>query len=774
MNGWRRGIFIAAAAWLAGWGLPHLLRLPWRSRAAVPPPALKEVAAAAEKILAQRCYQCHGPDKQEADLRLDDLKRLVQRQAIVPGDSAASLLLHMVSGTTPQMPPDAPLSAEEVATLRRWVDEVISTLPIANEPFANAHWAFRKPELPAVPSVATQGWARNEIDRFVLARLEQEQLAPSPATDRATFIRRVSLDLIGVPPTIAEVNEFVQDSTDDATEKLVDRLLASPQFGEHWGRFWLDLARYADSNGYHRDLQRQMWMYRDWVIEAFNRNLPFDQFTVEQLAGDLLPNPSNRQLVATGFHRNSMYNQEGGAVEREFRVKAIVDRVEVTSAVWLATTMQCAQCHNHPNEPITQREFYELFAFFNNSRDQGSGKNVVPLPMLLFPSDAEKKELDRLESLVAERCNQIEKECDDLEKDEEYRRLEEARDKHKRQIRSTMIMGEEVKPTETHVLLRGDYERPGPRVRPNVPRIWPRLPDDAPRNRLGLALWIVSPDNPLTARVTVNRFWEKIFGIGLVESSQDFGTQGMPPSHPELLDWLATEFQNGWNVKSLLRRIVTSATYRQTSVAGDELLARDPRNRWMSRGPRFRLEGETLRDNALAISGLLSRKIGGPSVFPPQPANLWKDIEINYENDLTWKESSGPDRYRRGMYTFWRRSMAYPSFLLFDAPSREHCTVSRQRTSTPLQALVMLNDPAFIEAAEALASRLTHECDGSTADRIAHGLRLCLAREPSAEEINVLVRLFDSERQAGQGSDHTAWNVVSNVLLNMHATICKW
>ncbi len=771
MSGWLRGVVIAAAVGVAAWGLS---RLPWRSRVAIPPPRFETVSTAAEKILAQRCQRCHGPDRQEADLRVDDLKLLVQRQAIVPGDSAASLLWHMVSGDSPQMPPDDPLSADEIATLKSWIDEVIPTLPLASESLASIHWAFRKPERPAVPSVKAEQWSRNEVDRFVLARLEHEQLATAPEADRATFIRRVSLDLVGVPPTPEEVRDFLENTAEDAVEQLVDRLLASPQFGEHWGHFWLDLARYADTHGYHRDQQRQMWMYRDWVIGAFNRNVPFDQFTVEQLAGDLLPKPSTRQLVATGFHRNSMFNQESGADELEFRVKAIVDRVEVTSAVWLATTMQCAQCHNHPNEQISQREFYELFAFFNNSVDRGAGKDAVPFPMILFHSPSEKQELDRLEELVAQRREQVVNECGELAKDDELRQREEARDQFKRRLPSTMVMKEESEPRETHVFLRGDHERLGPRVRPNVPRIWPRLPDDAPRNRLGLAMWLVSPDHPLTARVTVNRFWEKLFGTGLVETSQDFGTQGMKPSHPELLDWLATEFQRDWNIKRTLRLMLTSATYRQTSAVREEVLTRDPTNRWLSRGPRFRLEAETLRDNALTISGLLSRKIGGPSVFPPQPANLWKDIEINYENDLVWLDSTGPERHRRGMYTFWRRSMAYPSFVLFDAPSREHCTVSRGRTSTPLQSLVLLNDPTFLEAAEALATRLTTECDGSTAERIAFGLRLCLAREPSTGEINVLVQLFDKERQAGQGGDADAWKVVANVLLNLHATICKW
>ena len=767
----RRGVLLVVAIALAGLALP---RSPWRAMKNVRATDLTEIATAAERVLVQRCQQCHGADKQEADLRLDDIQQLVQRQIIIPGDSAASLLLHMVSGDKPQMPPNDPLSAKEIAVLRQWVDEVVPTLPAANQQIASAHWSFRKPERPALPHVETTAWARNEIDQFVLARLEQEELSPSAEVERATFIRRVSLDLIGIPPTIGEVDEFLHDPEEDAVERLVDRLLASPQYGEQWGRHWLDLARYADTHGYHRDLQRQIWMYRDWVISAFNRNLPFDQFTVEQLAGDLLASPSKRQLIATGFHRNSMYNQEGGADEMEFRVKAIVDRVEVTSAVWLGMTMQCAQCHNHPNDPITQREFYELYAFFNSSLDRGAGKDVAPFPLLMFSTESEKAELNRLEAHVAERRVQAEKESGDLTQDEELHRRAVARDKYRAGIRSTMIMSEEAKPQPTHVLLRGDHERPGPRVHPNVPRIWPRLPADAPRNRLGLAMWLVSPENPLTARVTVNRFWEKLFGIGLVETSHDFGTQGLPPSHPELLDCLATEFQTGWDVKRQLRMIVTSATYRQTSAVSDELLACDPKNRWMSRGPRYRLEAETIRDNALAISGLLSRQIGGPSVFPPQPANLWKDIEINYENDLAWNDSAGSDRYRRGTYTFWRRSMAYPSLVLFDAPSREHCTVSRFRTSTPLQALALLNDPVFTEAAEALASRLTTECDGSTADRIAYGLRLCLARGPTEDEITILVRLFETERDSRQGNEHNAWNVVANVLLNLHATISNW
>jgi hypothetical protein len=675
----------------------------------------------------------------------------------------------------------------------------------AKKPAAAEHWAYRKPVRPPLPAVKNAAWVRNGIDFFVLARLEQEGLAPSPEADRATLIRRVSLDLIGLPPTVAEVDAFLADARPDAYERLVDRLLASPRYGERWARPWLDLARYADTNGYEKDKPRTIWLWRDWVIAAINADLPFDQFTVEQLAGDLLPKATAWQKVATGFHRNSMLNDEGGIDAEEFRVVAVKDRVDATATAWLGTTLDCAQCHNHKYDPFTQEEYYRFFAFFNQTADTGVGNgpeiSVETRDVALRREriDAELAALDRkLKELTDRKAPQADvKRVRDRMADKLAEMLN---------VRppTTMVMQEVAKPRPNHVLRRGNFRQKGKKVEPGAPAVLHPFPKDAPRNRLGLARWLVSPDNPLVGRVTVNRHWQVFFGRGLVRTPEDFGTQGERPTHPELLDWLAVEFTRpasgereppGWSLKRLHRLIVTSATYRQSSRLTPGLRLRDPYNVLYARGPRLRVEYETLRDLALSAGGLLGQKIGGPSVMPPQPPGVWENSFGFYDlPNFRWKDATGDDRYRRGLYIFLRRSALYPTFKMFDAPSREVCSVRRPRTNTPLQALATLNDPVFMEAACGLAKRALTEPKGDVRERAAFAFRVCVARPPQPREVEKLAALYEKAlakyradpkaaatlvkhcRVNADGmkvEELAAWTVVANVLLNLDETITK-
>jgi hypothetical protein len=744
-------------------------------------------------ILSNRCFKCHGPDLKKGGLDLQTretaLKELRSGHiAIVPGNSMESELIQRISSPDEieRMPPKGkgePLTPEQIAKFRAWIDQGARY---------EEHWSYVKPERPPYPTVQNQAWVRNGIDYFVLARLEREGLSPSPEADRATLIRRVSLDLTGLPPTIPEVDAFLSDQSPDAYEKVVDRLLASVHYGERQARPWLDQARYADTNGYEKDERRTIWPYRDWVINAFNRDLPFDQFTIEQIAGDLLPNATLEQQIATGFHRNTMVNTEGGTDDEEFRVAALVDRVNTTMEVWMGTTMACAQCHNHKFDPFTQAEYYRLFAFFNTTADQGRSNE----PQLALPTaeQAARKRQVRAEiarhavALVLSRpllgaalLTPVRERVVALQKQEASIRLA-----------TTLVMKELPTPRPTHVLIRGNHNRKGDPVTAGVPaKLHPRAPGQ-PGNRLTLARWLVDPNNPLVGRVTMNRFWAQYFGRGFVETSEDFGAQGELPTHPELLDWLATEFvRQKWSTKAMHKLIVTSATYRQSSRVTRELYERDPYNRLFARGPRFRMEGEMVRDNALAISGLLNRKVGGPSVFPSQPDGVWNNP---YSGDK-WVTSTNGDQYRRGLYTFWRRTAPYAAFVAFDAPSREVCCERRPRTNTPLQALATLNDKAFLEPAGALARQMMAEVKGSDTDRAIYGFRLCVARTPSVAELNHLLELYrenlekykqepDAARaMAANGlakppkeldtAELAAWTVIANVLLNLDETITK-
>ena len=653
-------------------------------------------------ILLKNCVPCHGPDAEarQANLRLDVREGAVADrggyQAIVPGSPKSSRAFQRITheAEVARMPPPATgkaLRDEEIQLIRQWIEQGANY---------DEHWSFTPPIRHPLPAVRNSSWPKNEIDHFVLARLEEEGLSPSPEAGPHTLIRRLYLDLIGLPPTPAQVVAFVEDKKPGAYEHLVDELFNSPRYGERWARVWLDLARYADSKGYESDSLRSIWPYRDWVIRALNDNMPYDRFTLEQIAGDLLPVPTRNQLIATGFHRNTPTNSEGGTDDEEFRVLAVKDRVSTTMQVWMGLTAGCAQCHDHKYDPLTQREFYQLYAFFNQSADSDQRDDRPSLDV---------------------------------------------------GSATTLIMRElpEADRRGTHIHERGNFLQKGERVEPDVPKAFHPFPEGVERTRLGLAKWIVDEDNPLTARVGVNRCWAQLFGAGLVPTEEDFGSQGAPPTHPKLLDWMATEFiRLDWDLKAMLKLMVMSATYRQSSEVTPELLDQDRLNRLLARGSRYRLEAEMVRDQALMLSGLLSDKMFGPPVMPWQPEGVWNPV---YSNEQ-WKTSPGEDRYRRAVYTLWRRSTPYPSLITFDAPSRETCTLRRIHTNTPLQALVALNDPVYVEAAESLAERIERKGGDSVADRAEYALRLCLARPPTPSEIERAAQLY---RDAG---DHFAAN----------------
>ncbi|MGI9240679.1 MAG: PSD1 and planctomycete cytochrome C domain-containing protein [Verrucomicrobiales bacterium] len=871
-------------------------------------------------ILAEACFNCHGADanSRKAKLRLDIAEGATAERKggitpIVPGKPGESELVARVNADDPdeQMPPQdhaRQLDEREREILSKWIEEGAEY---------QGHWAFIKPERVEV---------KHGIDSFIAAKLRGAGLRPNPPADRATLIRRLSLDLNGLPPTPEEVSDFVNDTSTDAYEKVVDRLLASPRYGERMAMRWLDGARYADSHGYQADWERYQWPWRDWVISAYNDNMPFDQFTVEQLAGDLLPNASTNQIVATGFNRNHRVNTEGGAIAAEWLIENTIDRVETTSAVWLGLTFGCARCHDHKYDPISQREFYQFFSFFHNVPEGGTGAgkqgNFAPVIRIPAPDEdakiaavekkitAAKRDLIKVEAKFtdhaapASQWHAVEKvkltstggakmkrlaegsflATGKRPKKDTYKiRLPErskditgimieaipdatltagglarsvngnfvlsgisskrlkfssasasyeqkgwpikntldgksntgwAVDGHaKKEIKqavfrlaepaeaplefqlefkaldghiagrvkiyttstaspvvpgttpvhpdvqnargrlakleaekasiisagaTVMVMREMPKPRDAFILDRGEYDKPTEKVTAGLPAAFPPMPDGEAMNRLGLARWISSPDNPLTARVQVNRYWEMLFGTGLVASSENFGTQAEWPSHPELLDWLATEFvELGWDTKALLKTIVMSKTYQQGSETDPEKTQADPYNRLLSRGPRFRIQAELVRDQALYVSGLLQEKLGGPSVRPYQPDGIWNEFNF-YGNLRNYKHDKGDDLYRRSLYTIWKRTAAPPGMTLFDMPSRETCTVKRSRTNTPLQALALLNEITYVEAARALAEDMVGNGGDTVAEQITYGFRKATCRQPSASELATL------------------------------------
>ena len=836
-------------------------------------------------ILASKCFRCHGPDveQRQGDLRLDIEEGA--RRAIVAGEIEQSPLIQRITSEdadTRMPPPDSneQLSTPEISLLTTWISQGADY---------SVHWSFDKPH-PPQPPVHEMPGGHNEIDAFVAKRLAGAGLRPSSEADQTTLIRRLSLDLTGLPPTIEEVDRFLADERPAAYERLVDRLLASPRYGERMAQDWLDLARYGDTNGYENDSDRQMWLYRDWVINAFNANMPFDQFTREQIAGDLLPEPNNSQKIASGFNRNTTYNEEGGADGEEFMVVYAVERASTTATVFLGLTLGCAQCHEHKYDPISQKEFYEFYAFFNSvDGEKGATGHDIPLPPLLsLPTEKQAAELANTRSQLTAVRTRIKDELANIktttdsvlketrresdsgsdgvaeerkEKGEEkpkrlffdsqlawerYERdkeksdlpkellglvklAESKRDESQRErlrdyfvqhayapareifeplntreaelqkrvqaieksIPTTMVMKEMAERRPAYLLVRGDFQQKGDQVEPNVPAIFPPLPIDQPRNRLGLAHWLTDANNPLVARVAVNRLWKHLFGAGIVRTIEDFGVRGDYPSHSQLLDWLAAEFVNSdWDVKAMQKKIVLSATYRQSSRYRPAAAKVDPFNRLLARQNRFRLTGEEIRDTGLAVSGLMHDELGGPSVFPYQPEGYYSD-----KGRWKWNRSEGSRLYRRGLYTFWRRTTTYPTFSIFDAPSRETCTVERPRTNTPLQALVTLNDPMFVEAARVLAERILREGGDSWQAQVRFAFRTVLAREPDATERAVLTKIYDDQfakysadldaaaalvkqgaYPVSAGVDPVVvatWTTVANVLLNLDETVTR-
>jgi hypothetical protein len=980
-------------------------------------------------ILSDKCYTCHGPDKgnRKTQLRFDieasAKADLGGRFAIVPGDENRSEIIRRITSENKamRMPPvysGSTLSAHEISLIREWVKEGAQW---------QKHWSFIPPKRPDPPHVGRPDLVRNPIDAFVLARLSQKGMAPSPEAERAILIRRVSLDLTGIPPTPAEVDAFLADRSPNAFEKLADRLLASPRYGERMAAWWLDAARYADTNGYQTDGERSMWRWRDWVIGAFNRNMPYDQFTIEQLAGDMLPNATLEQKIASGFNRNHRGNGEGGIVPEEYAVEYVVDRVDTTSTVWLGLTVGCARCHDHKYDPIAQKEFYQLYAYFNNIPERGMAfKYGNSPPFIQAPTPAQQAQLRELDQKVADSEQRFkgmraaveraqrewEKSLDHSSKldwsitedlvaqhgleqldgksfanagdvanfgfydkftlaawvypeeangailtraqdvdqgsgyglylkdgkvaavmvlrwlddgarleteaalplhrwshvaltydgsrladgiaiyingerqkvkvsldvinqtfavkeplrigggggpenrfhgsvdevriyntaltagqaavlamrdsiaaiaaidpvkrsraqsdklrlcfldrfapeeiQQAWRQLQAVRRERQRMVESfptVMVMQERPQPRDAFVLARGAYDKPKEKVSRGVPAALPPLPPDAPNNRLGLARWIASSSNPLTARVLVNRLWQMYFGVGIVKTVEDFGSQGEWPTNPELLDWLATEFmRTGWDVKSIVKTIVTSATYRQSSVETDTMKRDDPENRLMARGPRFRMPAEMVRDQALAISGLLVEKIGGPSVKPYQPAGLWKELSGGED----YKQGKGEDLYRRSMYTFWKRAVSPPEMMTFDAAGRETCVVRETRTNTPLQALTLMNDVTYLEAARVMAQRMLSEGGATPVERVRFAYRLATARSLSPRMSAALLDSFHHSLDRFQTNTELArkfisvgespvdgkWNVselaaystVASLILNMDETVTK-
>ncbi|HEY4312968.1 MAG TPA: PSD1 and planctomycete cytochrome C domain-containing protein [Pirellulales bacterium] len=813
-------------------------------------------------ILASHCFQCHGADDaaRQAGLRLDEAAAAVAplasgHRAIVPGQPDESELIARITASDADtaMPPaetGKKLSAAEIKTLRDWIG--------AGANYAK-HWAYVKPARPTLPALRDATWPRGAIDQFVLTRLEAEGLTPSPPADREILIRRLSLDLLGLPPTPAEVQAFASDARPEAYTELVDRLLTKPDYGERWAAVWLDLARYADSQGYAPDGPRTIWRWRDWVIQALNNNMPYDRFTIEQLAGDLLPDATTMQIAATGFQRNTQLNTEGGVNLEEFRHAAVVDRVNTTFAVWMGTTMVCAQCHHHKYDPFSQRDYYQIFSIFNNTDDFNTDNPVLDTPRvgrdLDFAQvktelvvaqrqwddatklrDATQPDWEQtfaakpssesaakeggsgeagstpaavpgalpkeiVEILAVAQDNRDKKQQEKLQSyhrrlSSDWKavndRLESLKDNLEK-ISSTVPIMRDGTPRPSFVYLRGEYQSPGEAVTPGVPAALHPAPSDAKLDRLGLARWLVDAENPLTARVAVNRLWQELFGTGIVETAEEFGTQGEPPSHPELLDWLAVEYrESGWNTKHLLRLIVTSATYQQSAAVNASLVERDPHNRLLARGPHLRLSAEMLRDQALFVSGLLSTTMYGPPVQPPQPS---LGLAAAFGGSTDWKTSDGEDSHRRAIYTRWRRNLPYPSIVAFDAPERNVCAVRRMRTNTPLQALVTLNDPVFVECAQALARRAIRANATSETDRAAWLFRQTVGRSPSPAEAQ---RLADLQVQARttlerdpakadalatkplgplpegiSAADAAAWTVVANVVLNLDETLTK-
>jgi len=775
-------------------------------------------------ILAARCLVCHGPDEgsRQAGLRLDNRSSAITpaesgTPSIVPGEADKSPLINRIVSTDAdvRMPPadsGPPLSRQEISILRQWI--------AAGAPYSE-HWSFRPVAHQAMPTVHDATWLRNPIDGFSLARLEHAKVAPSPPPARETLVRRLFLDLLGLPPSPEEAVALNADDHPDAYERLVDRLLASPHFGERFGRHWLDLAHYADSDGYLGDaLRPYAWRYRQWVIEAINNDLPLDQFVIQQLAGDLLPDASMDQRTATGFLRNTLRNTEAGVDLEEYRMKEIVDRVSTVGTAWLGLSLGCAECHSHKYDPISHREFYELFSFFNEADDvdlpaslpglredyeaklhEWSNREVAAAAALTaaWPTEAsiQAPELLKICAMDAKKRNaEHKKQLEAAQKAVEpsvrevLRNYEQLVAKKPREpAPKVLTIAKREKDRPTYVHLRGDYRSRGERVAPGTPAVLPPLDARTARaDRLDLAHWLTAKQNPLTPRVTANYLWSHLFGRGLVATLDNFGVGGETPSHPELLDWLATELRTLHSSrKAIIRRIVTSATYRQSSVTRKDLSTRDPLNNLLARQNRFRLEAESIRDAALTASGLLNRKIGGDGIRPPQPAYV-----TSISRNADWPVTQGGDVYRRGMYIVFRRATPYPMLLTFDAPDSTFACSRRERTNSPLQSLMLLNDATFFAAAQAIGRDIAATSPSTDEQRLQSMYRQCLGREPLPSEVARLLSLLNEQRQnfrqdpaaakeacgaaAAPGvapGEQAAWVMVARVLMNLDEFITR-
>jgi hypothetical protein len=771
-------------------------------------------------ILAENCFYCHGQDgkKREAGLRLDVRADAVDSGAIAPGDLDASALVERILSEDPDtlMPPprsNRRLTSEQKELLQAWI--------AAGAPYAN-HWSFEAPHASAPPATQSTAWVRNPIDAFVASGHEQQRLRPQSAAPRTTLIKRLSIDLTGVPPDPETTRRFVESDDPLAVERLVDSLLADPAYGQRMALPWLDAARYADSNGFQQDGDTWQWMWRDWVVQALNANLPFDQFTLWQLAGDLLPDATLDQKIASGFNRNHLLNGEGGAIAEEQRFVILFDRIDTTCTTWLGLTMACAQCHDHKYDPMTMKDYYSLMDAFNRVPESGvpqyfSSRIRVAPPLIEIPTPENHQKIGeyekRIESLrqesqglvdaaywgwrigvaasvpgIPESVASILQKKEEERSEEERNQLEKGLRQHfedkilsalqskipllnqiqnlrnelasyrNDQIPRPMVMSD-AQPRETRILERGEYLKPGDKVAFDTPSFLPPMAEGAPRNRLGLAMWLVSPEHPLTARVQVNRMWQHFFGMGLVNTSEDFGVQSEYPVHGPLLDYLAVRFlESGWDTKRMHRELITSAAYQQSSAWTEEGRVKDPENRWFARGARFRMPAILLRDWALTSANLIDRRIGGQPVYPYQPDDIWESLAITKERDFTYPKSEGADLYRRSLYTFWRRTVAPAN--MFDTSNRQACRVRQSQTSTPLHALTMLNDPTWVEAARELAQRCLDE-----SHELEHQLQFAftriMIRSPSKSELNLLVRSYEKHRSLYENDRDAALRLLS-------------
>ena len=769
-------------------------------------------------ILADACYSCHGPSKQKGGLRLDKPESATKptkagTTAFVAGKPEKSEAIRRVLSTdeTDQMPPPGPhkkLTPAQKETLTKWV-----AAGAVYEP----HWSFTPLKAPAIPA-NTKGAVNNPIDVFLNERLGKLGLTETEEADKPTLIRRVSFSLTGLPPTPKDLKTYLEDTKPGAYERMVDRYLATPQYGEEMARHWLDLARYGDTHGLHLDNERGTWPYRDWVVRSFNNNLPFDKFTLEQLAGDLLPNPTKDQLVATGFNRCNVTTGEGGSIDAEWYFRNAVERAAVVSETFLGLTAGCAQCHDHKFDPITAKDFYSLYAFFYSAAGSAlDGNALLHEPSVKLPTPEQEKQLAELDGKIAKLNADIAAVKPEpagtaaivgfaagLRIKSIHAPLIKSRDalvaertKLDQAIPGSMIFRDAPTPRQAFIMLRGQYDKPGEKVEPDSPHFLPPMKKAAAwANRHDFANWVISTENPLTARVYVNRLWQQFFGTGLAKNANDFGAQGEPPTHPELLDWLAANFRKGgWDRRETVKLLVTSAAYRRSSKVSPELLKADPDNRLLARGPRFRIDAEQVRDNALFVSGLLNPTIGGKGVKPYQPDNIWEPVAFTGSNTMSYRRDTGTALYRRSLYTFFKRTAPPPFLSNFDAPNREQPCSRRDRSNTPLQALQLMNDVQHVEAARAFAERLIADGGATPAERIDFAFRALLSRSPTAEEMTIvkevlaahmaryiktpadakkLIAIGETKPNASMKPEElAAYTMIATLLLNLDETLTR-